>query len=197
MTATLTSPKATSVTATGDEDGFVITPGWERQVGSGGDTRLLVSVPTDRLQEVHLALLAALEAPLSLLYRRKVNRQDPKPNGSPPEDFLAPDLSLDEVRAALSDAADLIWHDARCEVWVRGVMGEQVILDQDGLLYAYPDDPSFRDVLDAVSVPEAQVEVLLDRDYVKHWFHAVGDEQEVALLRRVAAVPVAPQGDPE
>jgi len=191
------TPKAESVTEQGQPDGFQIGTGWERQVGSGGDTRLLVSVPTDRLAQVHLALLAGLEAPLTLLYRRKVNRQAPRPNGSPPEDFLAPDLSLDEVRAALTTAADLVWHDARCEVWVRGVMGEQVILDQDGVLYAYPDDPSFRDILQEQRVPEdSEVPVLLDRDYVKHWYHASCDGLELALLRELAAVPVAPQGDP-
>jgi len=190
------TPKAESVSEQGQPDGFVVGTGFERQVGSGGDTRLLISVSTDRLADVHLALLGALEAPLTLLYRRKVNRTAPRENGAPPEDFLAPDLSLDEVRAALSEASDLVWHDARCEVWVRGMMGEQIILDQDGVLYAYPDDHSFRDVLAEVGIDEdPEVQVLLDRDYVKHWFHASCDAQEEALLRRVMAVPVAPQGD--
>lgn len=194
----LSTPKAESVTETGASDGFVIEEGWERQVGAGGDTRLLISVPVERLPEVHLALIGAVGAPLSVLYRRCVYRQDPAPNGTPPEDFLAPDVPLEEIRAALTQAGDLVWHDARCEVWVRGVMGEQVILDQDGLLYCYPDDPSFRDVLDAVGVPEREgVPVLLDRDYVKHWYHGSCDDLETALMRRLAVVPVAPQGSPD
>ena len=191
----ITTPKAQSVTEKGDDDGFVIQEAWELQADDSGMTRLLVSVPTDRLRQVHLALLGAVKGPLSVLYRRQINRKDPKPNGAPPDDFLAPDLSHDEVSAALVEAGDLVWHDARCEVWVRGVMGEQVILDQDGMLYAYPDDPAFRAVLDAAGVPERNVEVLLDRDYVKHWFHASCDALEEALLRRVDAMEVAPQGD--
>lgn len=190
------TPKSVSVTEVGEPDGFEPGFGFECQVGHGGDTRLLVSVPTPLLQRVHLELLTALEAPLTVLYRRKVNRQDPRPNGSPPEDFLAPDLSLQEAQDALASAADLIWHDARCEVWVRGMMGEQVILDQDGILYVYPDDVAFRDALKRVDVPESpDVAVMLDRDYVKHWFHAECDEVEAALLRTLAAVPVAPQGE--
>jgi hypothetical protein len=193
----LLTPKATSVTADGQDDGFTPGLGWERQVGAGGDTRLLISVPADALGRVHLGLLGALGPPLTVLYRRCVNRQDPRPNGTPPEDFIAPDVPLDEIRAALAEAGDLIWHDARCEVWVRGLMGEQVILDQDGLLYAYPDDPAFRERLAELEVPEQEgVPVLLDRDYVKHWYHAGCDALESALLRRLAAVPVAPQGDP-
>lgn len=190
----LSGPKATSVTEQGAEDGFQIGLGWERQVGNAGDTRLLVSVPTERVAEVHLGLLEALQPPLALLYRRCVDRLDPKPNGTPPEDFLAHELTLAEITAALRRAGDLIWHDARCEVWVRGLMGEQVILDQDGLLYAYPDDPSFRGVLDQLGVPEQHVEVMLDRDYVKHHYHATCDPLEQALLRELYLVPVAPQG---
>lgn len=193
----MNTPKSESVTEKGEPDGFVVSTGWERQVGKGGDTRLLISVPLARLAEVHLAMLGALSPPLTVLYRRKVDRRNPKPNGTPPDDFLAPDVPLDEIRSALTEAGDLIWHDARCEVWVRGLMGEQIILDQDGMLYAYPDDPSFRDVLAQVDVPEDSVPVMLDRDYVKHWFHGECDSLEDALLRRLAAVPVAPQGDPE
>lgn len=191
----MNTPKAQSVTEQGDLDGFEIALGWERQVGNGGDTRLLISVPTARLADAHLALLGALGPPLTVLYRRKIDRRNPKPNGSPPDDFLAPEVPLDEIRAALSEAGDLIWHDARCEVWVRGLMGEQIILDQDGMLYAYPDDPSFRDVLAQLDIPEQSVPVLLDRDYIKHWFHGECDTLEDGLIRRLSAVPVAPQGE--
>lgn len=192
----ITTPKAQSVTEKGEDDGFVIEEAWESQTDDSGMTRLLVSVPTDRLREVHLGLLGALGSPLSVLYRRQIDRRDPKPNGAPPDDFLAPDLSLEEVSAALVEAGDLVWHDARCEVWVRGVMGEQVILDQDGMLYAYPDEPAFRDALTVLGVVERTVPVLLDRDYVKHWFHGSCDALEDGLLRRLDAMEVAPQGSP-
>jgi hypothetical protein len=190
---TALGPKATSVTEQGEPDGFATELGWERQVGNAGDTRLLVSVPTRDLARVHAALVRALGEPLAVLYRRCVNRLEPRPNGAPPEDFLAHELSFDEVFAAMADASDLLYHDARCELWVRGLMGEQVILDQDGMLYAYPDDPSFRDALAAARVPEREVPVLLDRDYVKHHYHAACDPLEQGLLRALFMVPVSPQ----
>lgn len=190
----LTTPKATSVTEKGEPDGFEIALGWDRQVANEGDTRLLISAPTADLQRVHLALLEALGRPLAVLYRRCVDRKAPRDNGTPPDDFLAHELTLEQVQSALRTAGDLVWHDARCEVWVRGLMGEQIVLDQDGLLYAYPDDPSFREVLDRLAVPQVpDVPVLLDRDYVKHHFHAVCDDLEDQLIRELFMVAVAPQ----
>jgi len=190
----LDTPKATSVTDKGEPDGFELQIGWERQLGNAGDTRLLISVPTGDLQRVHHALIGALGEPLAVLYRQCVDRRDPKPNGTAPQDYLAHELSSAEVIDAMNMAADLIYHDARCEVWVRGLMGEQVILDQDGLLYAYPDDPSLRDALAAAGVPEREdVPVLLDRDYVKHHFHAACDPLEERLIRDLYMVAVAPQ----
>lgn len=190
----LDTPKATSVTEQGEPDGFVIELGWERQLGNAGDTRLLVSVPTADLRRVHLALVRAVGEPLALLYRQCVDRRDPKPNGTPPQDYMGHELSAAEVERALSAASDLIYHDARCEVWVRGLMGEQVILDQDGLLYVYPDDPSFRDALAAAGVPEREdVPVLLDRDYIKHHFHAQCDALEDRLIRDLYLIAVPPQ----
>lgn len=193
----LLSPKAESVTAQGQPDGFEVQAGWESQLGNAGDTRLLISVPVVDLPRVHAIVLAALEPPLAFLYRRRVDRRNPKPNGTPPEDYLAHGVSLDEVLAALQGAADLVYSDARCEVWVRGMMGEQVILDHDGLLYAYPDDPTFRDRLEQAGVPERHVPVLLDRDYVKHHFYANCDALEDWLLRELAMIRVATQEDPQ
>ena len=57
------------------------------------------------------------------------------------------------------------------------------VMDQDGVLYCYPDDPSFRDVLEAAGVHERSVQTLADRDYVKHWFHAECDEHEAGLMQ--------------
>lgn len=175
-------PKAVSVNQDGSEDGWAPSPGWFPEVTPQGDTRLTVSVPAQQLPSVHLALVEALAAPLSVLYRQKIDRQDPRPQGSPPRDFVAVDLGARGVLEALREASELIHGDARCELWIRGGMGEQLVLDEDGLLYLYPDDPAFRDVLVQVGVAEADVETILDRDYVKHWFHAACDPVEAALI---------------
>lgn len=187
------TPKATSVTKEGEDDGFVIEPGYRGESDHQGTTRIVASVPTDRLQEVHAALARALGDRLGLLYRQKVDRRDPKPNGSPPRDFIALELPRDAVLEALSEAAPLVYHDARCEVWLRGVYGDQVVLDTDGVLYCYPDDPAFREALDACGLPLRHVPTLAERDYVKHWFHASNDAIEDAFLARLGLTEVPPR----
>ena len=84
--------------------------------------------------------------------------------------------------AALDRAALLVYADARCEVWIRGSMNEQLILDQDGLLFCYPDDPTFRDALRRADVPDHDVVTVGDRDYVRHEFRAEADALEAALI---------------
>ena len=178
----ISGPKAFSVTETGELDGWTIQTGFECQTAHDGSIRLLVSVPSEKLAEVHTALLKILGEPQGFLYRQFVNRANPGPNDGPPMDFVALDLAPDTVLSALQNAKSLIYHDARCELWIRGAMGDQVILDRDGLLYCYPDDPAFRDVLDELGVAEGKVEVLLERDYVKHCFYAENDEVERSLV---------------
>lgn len=187
-------PKAASVTKDGDADAFVVRPGWLAEATPQGDTRIAVSVPTDDLERVHATLLGVLSLPLGFLYRQKIDRKDPKPQGSPPRDFVALELGLDRVCEALSAAAPLVYGDARCEVWIRGALGEQVVLDEDGILYCYPDDPTFRDALVAAGIPAEDVKTLSDRDYVKHWFRAEVDPLEDALLRQLRLVEVASRG---
>jgi hypothetical protein len=184
-------PKAVSVTQEGHEDGFVVQPGWSVEMTPDGDTRLVVSVPVEDLLAVHAALARALSKPISVLYRQKVDRLKPRPEGAPSRDFVALDLPTAQVLEALDAAAPLVYHDARCELWLRGRLGEQVILDQDGLLFCYPDDPAFRDVLSGLGVPGEDVMTIADRDYVKHWFHAQADPYEGELIRslRMAEVP--------
>lgn len=184
-------PKATSVTKDGEDDGFVVEAGYQAEMVPGaGDTRLVISVPTHRLPAVHAALIGVLQAPLGLLYRQKVDRRDPKPQGAPPRDFVALELGHDQLLTALSDAASLVWHDARCEIWVRGRHGDQVVLDTDGLLFAYPDDPGFRDALERVGVPDVHHPTMADRDYVKHWFHGSNDAVEEQLMQALALTEV-------
>jgi hypothetical protein len=187
----LPGPRAQSVTKEGEDDGFVVLPGWMAEGTPGGDTRLVVSVPLHDLPRVHAALLGALEEPLGFMYRRKVDRRNPGPQTAPPKDFVALSLHRDRVLDALSAAAVLAYADARGELWIRGRRGEQVVLDQDGILFCYPDDPSFRDVLAAQGVPADDVETLTDRDYVKHWFRAEADAAEDALIAALRLTEVA------
>jgi hypothetical protein len=179
----LPGPKATSVTAEGAEDGFVVSAGWTAEATPAGDTRIVASVPLDDLPRVHAALIGALAPPLGFLYRQEVDRKNPRPAGAPPRDHVALELSPARVVAALERCAPLVYSDARCEVWIRGRLGEQVVLDHDGLLFCYPDDPSFRGALRQAGVPATDVETLHERDYVKHWFRAEADPFEEELAR--------------
>jgi hypothetical protein len=174
--------KAVSVTPDGEEDGFKPALAYHGEMTPKGDTRLVASAPPRDIQRLHAALVLALKAPLNVLYRQKVNRRDPKPQGSPPRDFVALDLPSDQVVHALSDASSLLYHDARCELWIRGSLGEQVILDTDGMVFCYPDDPCFRDALDAAGIADETFEGMDKRDYVKHWFHQECDAHEDAFL---------------
>lgn len=193
--------KATSVRATGEPDGWVIPAGFEKVVDPHGETGLVVSVPTDRLAAVHGDLVRAVGSPLGVLYRQHVDRRTPRPEGAPPQDHVGLDLPTEQVLSAWSTHAELVYHDARAEHWVRGPQGDQVVLDRDGLLFCYPDDPRFRAVLARHGLPEVgdaeapdvTMDCLLTRDYVKHWFHASADPHEMALLSELGLVEVAPQ----
>ncbi len=178
-------PRASSVTLQGEEDGFVVRPGWSAEATPDGDTRLVASVPHTEVAAVLEALIGKLVPPVSVLYRRKVDRKNPGPASAPAEDFVALSLPPGRVLAALQDAPTLVASDARAELWFRGKMQEQVVLDGDGLLYCYPDDPTFRDALEAAGVPPEDVETLAQRDYVKHWFRAEADAEEERLLARL------------
>jgi len=138
-------------------------------------------------------LVGLLQGPLSFLYRLEVDRQVPNPASAPPRDFIAVALDPGLVDQALVDCGGLVYGDARAEVWIRGGLNEQVVLDRDGMVFCYPDDPCFRDALEASGVPEASVETIADRDYVKHWFHSNHDAMEDDLKRRLNLVEVAPR----
>jgi hypothetical protein len=178
----LTNPKAESVTKEGAPDGWQVQAGFHGEREAGGPTRLLLSVPTEFLAKVHQDLVRVCQPPLSVLYRQTVDRQNPRPEGAPPRDFLALELDHETVIAAMNECANLVYHDARCEIWVRGRRNEQVILDADGILYCYPDDPTFTDVALLHGLPEGAVQTLLERDYVKHWYHAENDLEERAFI---------------
>lgn len=175
-------PKAESVTKDGEPDGFQIQWGYSLQTESHGSTRLLVSAPSPRLREVHQAILRAVGGPWSVLYRQFVDRVHPRPQGAPPRDFLALERDPEVVLAALDECASLIYHDARFELWIRGRRGEQVILDADGVIYIYPDDPSFRDVCSQLGMEQRAVKTLQNCDYVKQWYHAENDPVEAGFI---------------
>jgi hypothetical protein len=181
----LPGPRASSVTIDGAEDGFVPRPGWLSEATRDGDTRLVISVPHDQLLPLLDRLLDALSPPLGVLYRQKIDRRDPKPQGAAPIDHVGLDLNRERVRAALHDHPVLVCADARAEIWLRGARQEQVVLDQDGLVYCYPDDPAFRDVCGALGIPGEDVKTMADRDYVKHWFRPEADAQEDSFVDRL------------
>jgi len=183
-------PKASSVHRDGEPDGFAIGTGFWGERDPGGTTRLVVSVPAGRLADLHRGLVSALRAPLGVLYRQVVDRRNPRPEGAPPRDHVALDLPVERVLAALEQCAPLVYHDARAEYWLRGALGEQLILDGDGLLYCYPDDPAFREVLETAGIPEGKVETLQERDYVRHAFRAECDVQEDRFLSALGLVEV-------
>lgn len=194
-----TNPRSESVrrvnapdgTETTEPDGWSPSPGYLREMDHSGSTRITVSVPPAFLARVHQDLVRALEPKLGMLYRQLVDRARPRPEGAPPRDFVGLDLEPEAVLAALQTHADLIYHDARSEVWIKGSFREQLVLDADGLIYCYPDDPVFLDVILGHGLPENPGQTIVDRDYAKHWFHAENDQRELTFIRdlRLTEVP--------
>ena len=186
MTST-SGPKAESVFESGEPDGWKVVEGWQAQRDDSGTTRVLVAVRHERIAAVHRALVERLAPPLSFLYRQKVDRNKPGQPGDPPRDFVALMLEPEEVLAALATSSKLIYHDARCEIWIRGGLGDQIVLDTDGLIFCYPYDPAFREVLMAFGLQsDDDLHTIAHRDYVKHWFHADCDAEEDALVDGLA-----------
>lgn len=187
----LSSPKAVSVGKDGTPDGFEMTAGFITDVDPRGPTRLVIAVPPAYLERVHRDLVKALEPPLGVMYRQVVDRRNPQPQGATPRVYVSLEHRHDAVLAALAEGRDLVYHDARCEIRVRGDDGAQVVLDADGVLFAYPDDPTFRDVCKAWAIEERPIVTLHDRDYVKHWYHAENDALEDRFIERLGLVEMA------
>ncbi len=184
MTQSSVLPKAESVTRDGRPDGFVPGRFFRPEVLQGGMTRLVVSVPVEQLEEVHRALVAALEPPLKFLYVQLTDRvrgvQLPKPIQR-----VAVELPRDRVLQTLADYRELLYHDGRHQIWIRGAKGEQVVMEEVGQLYMYPDDFLFRDTLLSLGIPEGDGEELGARDYVKVTFDARCDQQEANLIHNL------------
>ncbi len=171
--------KARSVTATGEPDGYTPPRTFRGDVFPDGHTRLVVSVPPGELRAVHLALFDMLEGPLGVRYVRLTDRktgQLPAPEGR-----VSMGVDKGRARAALTERPALVWGDGRHQLWLRGQLGETVILDELGLLYCSPDDPAFRDVLTSLGIPESDAPMMDKRDYVQVNFSVDADAQEESL----------------
>ena len=178
-------PKASSVTVEGKPDGWVAPRSWRAQQAPDGSTRLVVSVPSHELEATHLALLSPLEAPWSVRYLKLTDRQSgqlPKP-----ETWVRMDVRPDTVRDAMAAARRLIWHDGRHQLWIRGRMGDQVVLDELGVLYAYPDDPAFQAAL--ADLPRSDAVGMDGRDYVRVELLAEADAEERAFIHALSLQP--------
>ncbi len=175
-------PKATSVTIEGLPDDWQAPHSFRAQVAPDGTTRLVVSVPSAQLAPVHLALLAALDGPLSVRYLKLTDRSTGQLLA--PETWVRMDVTPERLFEALIARPELLWHDGRHQLWVRGKFGDQVVLDELGVVYCYPDDPAFRAAL--ADLLESKAVGMDGRDYVRVGFLADADDQERSLIVELA-----------
>lgn len=176
-------PKATSVTTSGEPDGWTPPRGFTASIAPDRRTRLVVHVPPEALRDTHLQLIRALGGPLGVQYVRLTDRRTGRQLPAP-ERFLAMGLDARKVLAALEARPGLIWQDGRHQLWIRGPYGEQLVLDELGLLYCYPDDPIFRDALG--DLPEISTPGMDTRDYVRVNFLASADAEELSLMHELS-----------
>lgn len=184
-------PKAESTDERGDRDAFEPPRGWRAERSPEAGTRLVVSAPHGELAAIHVGLTEVLGERVDVLYRQRVDRKNPRPNGAPPRDHVALRVPVARAIEAFRAAPHLLYADARAELWLRGALGEQLVLDADGVIFCYPDDPSFRDRLGALRVPEGLPQTLGERDYVKAWYRAEADAEEENLLATLGFSEVA------
>ena len=180
--------KAYSVDENGAPDGFKVPNLFSPQVAPDGTTRLLISASRDNIEAAHKSLLGVLDGPLGVRYVQLIDRSNEIDRRENPRGFVALDKGVDEVKKAIEMSRKLLYDDARCQFWVKGLMGDQIILDEFGMLYAYPDDPSFRNALSSIGINEGAASTLADRDFVKVEFDAECDRVEtqlISLLRMV------------
>jgi hypothetical protein len=156
------------------------------QVLQGGYTRLLVSAPAACLRAAHLALVDSLSFPCNFRYLRLTDRlhgQLPKP-----ESYAAVQIGKERMMEALETYSALLYWDGRNQIWIQGSQQEQIVLDELGMLYVYPDDFSFREVLTGMGWVEAEHESMADRDYVRVNFLAEADAQEQEMMQSLGMI---------
>ena len=93
------------------------------------------------------ALVGVLEAPLKFMYQQLTDRRT-KGQLARPLSAVAVEIPRDRLLAVLHRYRGLVYQDGRHQIWVRGLMGEQIVLEEIGMIYVYPDDPLFREVLE-------------------------------------------------
>jgi hypothetical protein len=181
------SLKAESVDVGGEPDGFAPEACWATEVIPGGYTRIAVSVPSDRLEKTHRAIVGHLDAPLRVLYVQLTDRLAGK-QLDPPRRFVSLDVAPTVLDAALEEYRALVYHDGRHQLWIQGRGEDKVILEETGVMYVYPDDPLFRDVLEVQGITEKKAQTMADRDYVRVNFLAEADALEGQFRQAIGAV---------
>jgi len=179
-------PKAQSVTQQGAPDGFIPPMAYQPQILDGGYTRIEVSAPPSKLSFIHKKLVATLQSPLKIRYVRMIDRvkgQLPKP-----ESYVAVELSMERMMEACTHCSTLFYHDGRNQIWIRGSGEEQIVLDELGMIYIYPDDFLFRDTLNGLGWVEAKHESMAERDYVKVFFDPAADSEETMLMQSLGMI---------
>ena len=139
----------------------------------------MVSVPPEELPDLHKDFVQALGPKLGVRYLQLTDRkrgQLPTPEGR-----VAMDVDSARVLSAFAGREALVYGDGRHQLWVRGSLGETVILDENGVMFLSPDDPSFRDLLRERGISESQSQTLEKRDYVRVNFLTEADAQEASL----------------
>ena len=162
-------PKAQSVTKQGAADSYVSPMAFRSQVLDGGYTRLEISAPPAKLAIVHQQLAKLLSPPLKLRYVKMTDRQAGQLEK--PESYVAVELSKERIEQTLN------FFD-----------GAQLVLDEIGMIYVYPDDFAFRDALTNLGWVEAQHQTMADQDYVRVNFLTEGDELERSLMQSLGLI---------
>ena len=191
MTEGSTSAKAVSVTEMGIPDGYTPPLGYQGQVLEGGHTRIEVSSGTKELAQIHRGLVASFTFPCKVRYVKLTDRQEGQ--YQKPKSYVAVNVGREIILEALTHLQELIYHDGRHQIWILGLQGEQIILDELGMIYLYPDDFRFRDVLEELGLTEKSssdnsYQTMSQRDYVMVNFSQQADEQEATLLQSIGFV---------
>ncbi len=173
--------KARSVTVDGELNGFQPSPTYRPQVLQGGVTRLEISSPLDKLHIVHQALVGVIEFPCKARYLQMTDRE--KGQLPKPVSYASVDISRDKLFTALVDYHELFYQDARHQLWILGANNEQIVLDELGMIYVYPDDFLFTDILLKLGWSTQRHLAMSEQDYVQVYFLAIADKQEESFLQ--------------